>query len=286
MRDTLNLQVSPSTILFVKNNSHRNESIQAALESDYLLTSACGFDYALKSIIAKTPDVVLISAEFNGVKSIELCRCLKNNLQTSHIPIVLLAHQRSTDFKYKCLEVGADALINNNESPQLMNLQIKNLLENRRTLKFHYENKSPFSDLRSNYSLDQLFLNRVQVAVMKNYSDADYNVARLVEELSISRSNLYTRLKALTGLSTSAYIRLFRLKKGAELLKKGYLNVSQVAYNVGLNDPKYFSKSFKKLYGMTPSEFQRGEKVMVQKETSTFIYTNCFLPLMPSGTVS
>ncbi|WP_430817621.1 helix-turn-helix domain-containing protein [Carboxylicivirga sp. RSCT41] len=271
MNSALEGQNRALSVLFVKNNNRQRESIQLMLESEYDLINVNTYDLALEKAIANVPDIILINAEFPCLKSVELCRSLKNNLQTNHVPVVLLESKQLFDYKHKCLEVGADAYLGKNESLTIIKLQIENLLQNRRLVRFHYQNEPPFQEELNNYSLDQLFILRVQDSVSKHYSDADYNVSMLVNDLCISRSNLYTRLKSLTGLTTSAYIRLFRLKKGAELLKTGHLNVSQVAYSIGLNDPKYFSKSFKKLYGLTPTEYQRRVDGLVDDKQSFFL---------------
>ncbi|MCG8579711.1 MAG: helix-turn-helix domain-containing protein [Bacteroidales bacterium] len=271
MNSTLDGQTKPLSAVIVKNNNRQIKSIQTVLESEFECVKIFECDLALEKAIANVPDIVLICPEFPFLKGIELCRSLKNNLQTSHVPIVLIESKQPFDYKYRFLEAGVDAYIGKNESLHIVKLQIENLLHNRKILKFHYQNESPFQEKLNNYSLDQLFILRVQDSVSKNYSDSDYNVSKLVNDLCISRSNLYSRLKSLTGLTTSAYIRLFRLKKGAELLKNGDLNVSQVAYSIGLNDPKYFSKSFKKLYGLTPSEYQRGEDRIDEDKQPVFL---------------
>jgi len=187
---------------------------------------------------------------------IELCRTLKNDERTSHIPIFLLTAKGSEEAQVEGLETGADAYIIKPFSQAILKARLANLLESRRCLQAHFQKDPsiPLQQITSN-PVDEKFLKRASDIVEAHLADYDFAMDEFASSMYMSRSTLYRKIKALTGQSPSVFIRTVRLKHAAELLKTGYYNVSEVAYRVGFLDMTYFGRCFKKQFHCNPSEF-------------------------------
>ena len=183
-------------------------------------------------------------------------RKIKSNLYTSHIPFILLTAKGEVEDFVEGLETGADDYISKPFNMDVLIAKIAGIIENRRKLKKKFlslEEVTP-SELTSS-KLDEKFLSKINELIEIHYTDPMFDVDTFASKMFVSRSQLYKKLKAITGLSTNDYLTVFRLKKSVELLKKGDLQINEIAYNTGFNDPKYFSRVFKKYYNCSPSEF-------------------------------
>jgi len=223
-----------------------------------------------------------IETSFNGVKGIEkasavlpalivsdvmmpemdgftFCKSVKDNFITSHIPVILLTALDGAESKIEGSEQGADAYITKPFDKQVLISRIKNLIQSRKQLKARFTEQWDFVEEIASSSADKQFIKRAADMVEEMMHDPLFNVSQMVSEMKVSRTLLHMKLRELTGQSTSEFIRTIRLKQAAKLLKSGEKNVSEVTYAVGFNDPKYFSKSFKNLFGLTPSQFQKGD---------------------------
>ena len=264
------------TMVILSKDKKLYHRLSVVLNNQYHLKSIDEKELLVSKVLTIMPDVVIVGGVSANETMLEWCQNLKQNILSSYIPWVVMNDTYDTDFKIKCLDAGVDLIIDYSSPDRLLEKQLSNLLKNRRKLQKYYTNDFSFTKSINPNSSDEQFLTRIRQTVEKNYSNPEYNVTELVTDLGISRSNLYTRLKALTGQSTSEYMRSIRLKKGAVLLKQGHLNVSEVAYMIGLKDPKYFSKKFKKLFGITPSLFQKGDvskacKISLSWESEDFV---------------
>lgn len=219
---------------------------------------------AIEVALDYMPDAVVLDSYSKYEGLLNVIYAFKNNLLTCHLPIIVINKESSNKYKLQALEAGADVVLCQPFSGELIKFQIDNLIRNRKLLKSYYTKEAYFINCLPSFSFEEQFINRVDRLLENNYHDIDYNVSQLAKDLVISRTNLYTKIKTLTGRTTSEYMRIFRLKKGAEFLKQGLLNVSEVTFSVGLKDPKYFSKMFKSVFGITPSDFKRGNTVIKQ----------------------
>ncbi len=235
-----------------------NESQAGILKSIFASVGSISTDNTIEQAIQLMPDAIVLECSSKDKALIELIYSLKRNLLTCHIPLVVFGSNCTSEFRLQSLEAGVDAIISSPTSLKLIKFQIENLILNRKLLKSYYTKDASFIECLPSDSFEEQFISRVERLMEANYNDVNYNVTQLAKELAVSRTNLYTKIKSLTGRTTSEYLRIFRLKKGAELLKQGNLNVSEVTFRVGLKDPKYFSKTFKNLFGITPTEFMRG----------------------------
>ena len=199
-----------------------------------------------------------------GMDGMELCARLKDDERTSHIPIILLTARTSESSKIEGLELGADDYLTKPFSTNELNIRIKNLIHQRSLLREKFSRKVTAvpSDV-SVVSADEKFLSRAIRVIEDNIADAGFDVAEFTDQMALSRVQLHRKLKALTDLSTTEFIRNIRLKRAAQLLQENHGSIAEVTYAVGFSDPSYFSKRFKELFGMSPTEFQESHKTSV-----------------------
>lgn len=189
---------------------------------------------------------------------ITLCKKLKSNLSTSHIPVILLTARTSLIFQVEGLETGADDYVNKPFDPKILQLKVRNLLRAREALRKIFCNQEvlqiePKGVTRN--STDEKFVQLILESVERNMSNTDYSVEELRIDVGMSRTQLYRKLKAVTGQSANELIRTIRLKRAAQLLEQDELTIAEITYEVGFNDLQYFRECFKKLFGVTPSEY-------------------------------
>jgi YesN/AraC family two-component response regulator len=193
-----------------------------------------------------------------GKDGYQLCRELKNDFRTNHIPIVLLTARADTASRITGLEHGADAYLSKPFDKKELLVCLNNLFVQREKLRIKY--RSHFSEQNQEWQtegLNEQFLKKVIRNLEQNYRNDKYGIDNLYHELSISRVQLHRKLTALTGLSASNFIRNYRLEKARNLLLQSEKNVSEIAYEVGFTDPNYFSRTFSLEYGLSPSEMRK-----------------------------
>jgi AraC-like DNA-binding protein len=191
------------------------------------------------------------------MNGIELCSSLKRDLKTSHIPIILLSARTSLIFKVNGLETGADDYVGKPFTPQILKLKVKNLIEGRKKLRERFVkefNLSP-KELAVN-TADERFLEILIEGVEKNMKNSDFGIEFLGKEVKMTRGHLYRKVKAMTGMTASEFVRFVRLRYAANLLKNSLLNINEICYEIGFQDPNYYRKCFKKMYGASPSEYK------------------------------
>ena len=186
---------------------------------------------------------------------LQLCKEIKSNINHSHIPIILLTARANLQSKIEGLDAGADAYIEKPFSMEYMLAQLSNLLSNRDKLKDAFIH-SPLVKIKSiaPTKADEDFLKDVTEVIHKNISDTQFNVDMLASALNMSRSSLHRKIKGISELTPNEFILLVKLKKAAEYIKEGY-RVNEVCFIVGFNSPSYFSKAFKKQFGVSPTEW-------------------------------
>ncbi len=246
-------------VLIVEDQKDLRTHLCNILQNHYRVDEAVNGVEGLEKASSSLPDIIISDVMMPEMDGFTFCNKLRNNVITSHIPIIMLTALDNIDSKQEGLEAGADAYVVKPFDKQLLVTQIQNLLTNRQLLKSRFKEQWDFVEEIATTSTDQQFVTRAVKTVEDNMSDANFNVSELVKKMSVSRTLLHMKLRELTGQSTSEFIRTIRLKQAAKLLKQGELNVSEVTYQVGFNDPKYFSKSFKSLFGVTPTNFQKGD---------------------------
>ncbi|MCY1719466.1 response regulator [Prolixibacteraceae bacterium Z1-6] len=249
---------SKPTILIVEDNFDLRSFLLQTLRSDYRVLGAENGKIGLEMAKKYSPELIISDVMMPVMDGIELCSRLKKNIQTSHIPIVLLTAKNMVESWIEGLETGADDYIPKPFNFQILQVKMRNLIESRRTIKqmFSRPENISFEQIMPN-TLDQKFINKAYEVLEKNYTESHFTVDQFAKEMFVSQSLLYKKIKALTDLNITDFINSFKLKKAIELIKTSSEPISEIAYKVGFNDPKYFSRIFKKFYGMSPSDFSK-----------------------------
>ncbi|MDR0798529.1 MAG: response regulator, partial [Dysgonamonadaceae bacterium] len=245
-------------VLVVEDNEEMLTFIVEKLQKQFAVEKALNGLEALKILEDKNIDLVLTDVMMPEMDGFELCKNIKSNLDYSHIPVVLLTAKNDLNSKIHGLEMGADAYIEKPFSMSYLLAQLTTLLSNRQREKEAFIRKPflPIQNMGMNKA-DEQFMQKIIDIVQDNITDPSFNVESLSEKVFMSRSNLHRKIKALTELTPIDFIRLIRLRKGAELIRSGRYRVGEVCYLVGINSSSYFIKLFQKQFGMTPKEFEK-----------------------------
>lgn len=212
----------------------------------------------MERIAEINPDIVVSDVRLKGMSGFEFCHKIKNSVETSHIPVVLLSGLSERENIILGLESGANDYIVKPFDISVLRLRLRNILKMRQRVQSQMlDGKTDSEEAEVAVSaLDMEFIERVRGLIDEHISDTEYSIGELCRDIGMSRTTVYNKIKALTGESIVEYIRTMRLTKGKELLATGEYTVSTVAYMVGFSDPKYFSSSFKRKFGVSPSRMQ------------------------------
>ena len=249
-------QEGKHTVLIVEDNKPLRSFIKNFLKKDYNVLEAENGKVAMKKAIKHVPDLIVSDVIMPEMVGTELCANIKENLKTSHIPVILLTSRTSLVYKFEGLESGADDYISKPFDLKEFKLRIKNLLESTQRLKHKFSNENNFTPSEITVSsLDEELLKKAFEIVENNISNEQFDIPFFCSELGISRTMLFTKIKAWTNYTPNGFIQEIRLKTAAQLLEQNKINISQIGYNVGFRSPKYFSKCFQKKYGVTPTQY-------------------------------
>lgn len=243
------------TVLVVDDNADMRAYIRQSLEYHFQLSEAAdgqqGINFALKEI----PDLIICDVMMPSVDGLEVCKTLKTDERTSHIPIVLLTAKAGREARIEGLKSGADAYLAKPFYKEELLVRMRKLIELRQKLQMRFQNGNFLAASQdSNLEGENAFLDKLKKLIEQNLNDTEFGTPQLCRALGMSRSQLYRKVKALTNESVGHFILLVRLHKARELLKTSTLHVSEVAYEVGFKDPAYFNRTFKKEFGANPSE--------------------------------
>jgi len=249
-------QAEKPYLLIVEDNAEMRNFLCESFADDYQILSAEDGIDGLEKI--KTAEISLVISDLMmpRMNGLEFCKNIKSNVLTSHIPMVMLTAKADIDSKIEGLNYGADAYIEKPFSIKFLKAQIKNLIESRKSLRSKYA-EMPFVPINSiaGNQADEEFLSRMNSIIEQNISNIDFTIDMLAEQLNISRSGFFSKIKSLAGVTPNELIQVVRLKKAAELLSVNKYRINEVAYMVGYNDPSYFSKCFFKQFNIRPGDF-------------------------------
>ncbi|MCB0569239.1 MAG: response regulator [Phaeodactylibacter sp.] len=244
-------------LLIVEDNDDIRAYLREYLQPGYRIIEAGNGEEALQLALEHAPSLIVSDVAMPKMDGITLCRQIKTSMATSHIPVILLTARTSLIFRINGLETGADDYITKPFNIQLLSTRIHNLITTRKKLQEKYSrgeaNLSP-SEITVN-SLDEEFLQKAISLVEKHIDDSEFSVEDMARALFMSRMQVYRKLKAITGQSPNHFIRTIRLKRAAQLLLANRYTVSEITYQVGFQDLKYFRERFKKEFGISPSEY-------------------------------
>lgn len=245
--------------LVVDDSADMLEFLKEGLSNDFHVITAPNGKVAMKLLSSVKPSIIITDLMMPEMDGVELCRQLKMNTDHASTPIIILTAKHDAQDKVEGLTIGADDYITKPFNLQLLLLRMKKLvaLSKRgasRTL------IDPEPDSISITPLDERLVEKAVKFVVANIKRPDLSVEELSSHLGMSRVNLYKKLKSITGKTPIEFIRILRLKRGAQMLRESQLNVSEIAYQLGFNSPKYFSKYFKEEFGILPSDYQEKEE--------------------------
>ncbi|MFT3753132.1 MAG: two-component regulator propeller domain-containing protein [Paludibacter sp.] len=246
-------------ILVVEDNSELRAFLKLALISDYDVHEAENGFSALDMIRTHSFDIIISDIMMPDMDGLELTRELKYDINTSHIPLILLTAKTDLESKLEALELGADDYITKPFSTSYLISRIENLVKTRLQLLDHLKSTLACGVIALSKpeltNMDEIFLKKTITFMEENYENPDMNVDDIALSTGMSRSSYFKKIKSLTGLAPGDFIREFRIQKSIQLMEGGETNISQIAYSVGINDIRYFRKWFKQKCGLNPSEY-------------------------------
>lgn len=254
---TTDIDADRPQLLLVEDNKDVQQYLSLILSEHYNLSYANDGQQGTQKALADIPDLIISDVMMPRKNGYELCAQLKKDERTSHIPIILLTAKADFDSKMQGLGLGADVYLNKPFQKQELLIQVNRLLEQRKRLQAHYSQLAMLPT--KSYQVEQAeesFLYRAQKAIEDHLDEPEFDTAALCKVLFISKTNLYRKLKALTGKSIGEYIRSVRLHRGKDLLSTTNKTVSEIAFAVGFSSSNYFSRSFTKEFGVSPKVYR------------------------------
>jgi signal transduction histidine kinase/ligand-binding sensor domain-containing protein/DNA-binding response OmpR family regulator len=262
--DALSLTNEPTTLaslprlLVVEDNDEVRQYLQQLFAADFeVLTAADGLE-GWNLALTQNPAVVVSDVMMPRSDGLELCQKLKQHPKTNHIPVLLLTARTAALHEVEGLGLGADDYVSKPFNPQVLQAKVAALLRNRRQLREYYQRQLLLEPTEVVIpDADRLFLEQAMRTVEAHLTDPALSVGVVAEALCLTQSVLYRRLKSITGQTVVEFIRDVRMKRAAQLLAQPGLRISEVAFEVGVENVKYFRKTFQKIYGVAPSEYAR-----------------------------
>jgi len=257
LEEEINIEISGDknqTVLIVEDNYDLRKYIVNEFAEFYNILEAANGKEALDLALQEFPDIIISDVVMPEMDGLELCRRIKENFLTNHIPIILLTAHASIEHRITGIEQGADSYIPKPFNPGHLKIRVKKLLELRSILKQKYA-----SDLNSpevpNLVEEDIYLKEIKELILQNIDDSDLNIEKLCKEMGISRAHLYRKIKHISDKSPTEFVRIIRLNEAAKLLLQNQKSVSEVCYMVGFNSPSYFSICFKEHFKISPIDF-------------------------------
>ena len=246
-------------ILVVDDNADFRSYLVDELGGAYVVASACDGEDALRKMPTFRPDIVVSDVMMPKVDGFALIRRIKEDVETSHIPVILLTARLSEEVRTEGYEYGADAYLTKPFLMEMLQARIRNLLEDREKRIRSFSGTAEVSPMHVTITtVDQKLMARITEKLEANLDNPEYSVEQMASDVGMHRMNLYRKIQSLYGMTPSEFIRTMRLKRAAQILTADpNLTVSEVADMVGFNTPKYFTKYFKELFGVLPSQYNR-----------------------------
>ncbi|GAA3571386.1 two-component regulator propeller domain-containing protein [Snuella lapsa] len=246
------------SILIVEDNEEVRNLVRSIFTNDFNVFEAKNGKKGIKEAQLHPVDIIISDVMMPKMDGIAFCNAIKTDILTSHIPVILLTARTSTKVQKTGFETGADAYISKPFDPDLLKLQVENLLKSRLKLIEKFKKDFILEPKELNLvSTDEVFLKKAMDIVEENFSDPEFMAVTFAKKMHMSQSVLYKKLKALTGQTISEFIRAVKFKKAGQLLSKTDMSVADVAYQIGFNDLKYFRKCFKQVFNQTPTQYRK-----------------------------
>ncbi len=246
------------SILVVDDNDDFRNYLSGTLSRNYEVYCAKNGEECIELINRKEPDILISDVMMPGIDGFEVTRRLKTNIMTSHIPVILLTARASDETRLKGYENGADAYITKPFQMELLEARIRNLIDERRKRISDFSKSSDITPSAVSYTtVDEKLMTQIIESIERNIGNPNYSVEELSSDVCMHRMNLYRKLQSLCGMTPSEFIRTMRLKRAAQILKTNpTVSITELAESVGFNVTRYFTKHFKEMYGVTPSQYR------------------------------
>ena len=247
-------------LLIIEDNPDIVIYIQSILENDYCIKTAKNGQLGIDKAIALIPDIIISDVMMPIKDGFEVCEILKNDERTSHIPIIILTAKAEEDDKLEGYKYGADAYLTKPFNKEELIIRLEKLISIRKQIQQYYSSHNNIlSRIIDNTPLpiEDSFIVALKSVIEKHLGDSQFGVTELGIEVKMSQTQIYRKLKALTGQTPSTLIRNIRLVKGKDLLQNSDLSISEIAYKTGFSDPNYFSRTFQKEFGKSPRDFRK-----------------------------
>ncbi|MCI4668542.1 MAG: substrate-binding domain-containing protein [Bacteroidia bacterium] len=250
------------TVLLIEDNEELSDFLKKTLSREYIVLKADDAEQGLKIASKEVPDLIVCDIMLPGQDGRAFTKAIKSDINTSHIPVILLTAQSKVSQRLKGIQAGADLYLTKPFSISILAAHIRNLINNRNLIKDSVKDSEPIfvlptekMQLKINPT-DKKFIKEFKEIVSANMMDSSFGVMDLCERMGLSRVQLYRKVKALLGYTVSDYIKELRLLKAKELIMKNELSIAEIAYSVGFTSPAYFSTAFKSHYQLSPSDFR------------------------------
>ncbi len=263
-------QVSDNCVLIVEDNEELQEVMSQILSHNYKVLKAMNGLQALAILEEHEVDLIISDVAMPEMDGITLCRHVKENIRTSHIPIIMLTAMNTSEDRIVCYDAGADGYIAKPFELEVLEARIRNFMTNKRIRqeKFKMNFESDADELEAS-SIDQKFIKQVISIVESEMTNVNWDMNKLADELCMSKSSLYRKIKSITGLSPIEFVKNIRLKYACKLLCDSSISIGDAAYASGFSNPKYFSTCFKEAFNITPKEFQKDPSIIKKMIEST-----------------
>ena len=261
LKQEYTFDISKPTILIVEDNEEMNNFIAHEINSVHNVLTALNGEEAMNILNEFSVQLVVSDIMMPVMDGFCLLKKVKTDLDYSHVPVILLTAKNTVQSRLEGLELGADAYIEKPFSVDILLAQIANLLNNRDSIRNYYFN-SPIANLKSMAytKADEIFLESLNEIIIKNISNTNLDVEMIAEQMNMSRPTLYRKIKAISDLTPNDLIRICRLKKAAELIIQGKVSLCEISEKVGFSSQSYFSRSFSKQFGISPSDYSNSNK--------------------------
>lgn len=254
------MKTSESTLLVVDDNADFLEFMRLSLSSAYSVLTAADGEDAWKLIPEELPDMVISDVMMPITDGITLCRRIKGDIRTSHIPVILLTAKSAKDSQLVGLEAGADDYISKPFNMEMLLLKVRHLIEMKKKMQKAFMQSSTMgialTEVQAS-SMDEELMRKAIGYIEEQIANPELSVERLSREMGMSRVNFYKKCLSITGKTPVELIRTVRLKRAAQLLEKSQMRVNEVALECGFNDVKLFRKYFKDEFGRLPSDYHK-----------------------------
>lgn len=257
-QETESEEMYPDSILIVEDNPDLRNFIGGIFAGNLMILHAKNGEEGFSIAIEKIPTLIVSDVMMPRMNGIELTQKLKADERTSHIPVILLTAKTDTESRIEGLKTGADDYVAKPFSSEELQVRVHNLISQRKKLAEKFsEGLHVLPDPPREQSIDDKFLIKARIVVEAHIGDTGFGVEKFADEMNLSRTQLFRKVKALLGVSPSDFINNVRLKRAAELIVAKADTLTQICYTVGFNEPSYFAKRFRKKYGVVPSEYAK-----------------------------